>query len=228
MSVIPHSSRGLSPDVAASLVLHAILLAAIIWLLPLPKVRNAPAEKAVSVEVVPPPPAKPFEVPSPLYEPDILRTPPTIPLPEKAPAAAASGGGQGLTQATKLFAKNALAKPANARAVASLGTLEASERAEQLCDIEGMEQVAASDKRFAPELMVAYAMKNTRMKGDVLEADGAAFRSKGKWYNFEFHCEIKGNPEEVTSYAFKIGDSIPRDQWSDHGLTAAEDEDHDD
>lgn len=43
---------------------------------------------------------------------------------------------------------------------------------------------------FKPDTLVAYAMAKIRLSGRKLSADGAAFRSRGRWFNIKFGCAV--------------------------------------
>ncbi|MCO6185819.1 DUF930 domain-containing protein [Rhizobium sp. L1K21] len=225
--VLPQSARRLAPDLLVSIFLHLLLLAAALALIPQPEAPGTPPENVVSVNMLPSVPERPFELP-PMSAPDVLRTPPKIPLPDAGSRTAPPAQSSQMQAATKLFARDVLQKPINARAVAALATLAEPERVEQLCDVEGMEQIAAADKAFAPDQLVAYAMANTHVEGRALIANGAAFRSGGQWYNFKFRCGLNEDLSEVTSFSFQIGAPIGKELWADHMLTAHDDADDDD
>ena len=53
-----------------------------------------------------------------------------------------------------------------------------------------------------------------------MTADGAAFRSKGRWYGLQFTCDLSADGQSVTGFAFLVGDAIPREKWDAFGLAA--------
>lgn len=59
-----------------------------------------------------------------------------------------------------------------------------------------------------------------KVGGNSVEMKGGAFRSKRKWYNIQFKCELDAGSGEVVSFAFLVGDAIPRDEWQEHNLVA--------
>lgn len=125
----------------------------------------------------------------------------------------------GLIRATHLLSAKVLADPRSAKARKVLRQLASSERIVQLCNIEAMEQVHNWKPEFQPDFLVAYAMADTKLSGQKLQADGGAFRSKRHWYNIGFTCEVTPDLKEVISFAFLVGDAIPESQWEDHNLS---------
>jgi hypothetical protein len=59
-----------------------------------------------------------------------------------------------------------------------------------------------------------------KVSGNNVEVKGGAFRSKRKWYNIQFKCELDAGSGKVVSFAFLVGDAIPRDEWQKHNLMA--------
>ena len=105
-----------------------------------------------------------------------------------------------------------------------LTTLASSEKVMQLCNIEALEQIRLAASQYAPDTMVSYAMADPIQTGLILTAMGGAFRSRRQWYNVSFECVAAPGLDGVTSFSFKLGDAIPKDQWDAHFLNA-EDED---
>ncbi|MBW9065314.1 DUF930 domain-containing protein [Rhizobium herbae] len=125
-----------------------------------------------------------------------------------------------MVQATNLRSATVLADPRSAKARKALQELASSERVVQLCNIEAMEQVHIWKPEFQPDFVVAYAMADTKLSGQKLTADGGAFRSKRQWYTIGFTCDVTADLKEVVSFAFLVGDAIPKSQWEDHNLAA--------
>ncbi len=46
----------------------------------------------------------------------------------------------------------------------------------------------ASDKRFDPDKVIAYATQEPKQDGDEIKTRGGAFRSKGEWYHVAYKC----------------------------------------
>lgn len=103
------------------------------------------------------------------------------------------------------------------RAEQKLKLLDPSARFEQVCDLEAMKNIA-KDKTYRPEHTVMSALDSPKIDGLTMRGNGAAFRSKGKWYRFSFSCETDADHMKVLTFSFKIGDAIPNDQWEPHGL----------
>ncbi len=142
--------------------------------------------------------------------PEFARLPTDQPRPEAG----------GMIRVTRLLSAKVLADPRSAKARKTLQELASSERIVQLCNIEAMEQVHNWKSAFKPDFLVAYAMADTKLSGEKLQADGGAFRSKRRWYNIGFSCEVTPDLTQVVSFAFVVGSEIPKSNWQDHNLSA--------
>jgi hypothetical protein len=128
----------------------------------------------------------------------------------------------GMIHATAMLSGAALTDPKSRQARAMLPHFEPTERSVQLCNLEAMEQVHAWKPSFEPERIVAYASAEVAIAGDSIRADGAAFRSGGKWYTLRFDCGLSADHARVVAFDFSVGDTIPRDQWDAHSLPTAD------
>jgi hypothetical protein len=113
-----------------------------------------------------------------------------------------------------------ISDPKHERLKTKLGQLESGTRAVQICDLEAILQIARSGLEYHPETVVAYAMADVVVKGELLVAKGAAFQSGGTWYNLSFRCRILPRSQIVQGFEFAIGTEIPRTEWETHGLPA--------
>lgn len=183
-----------------------------------------PIETSVEVELVapealtPPVPAQApapptAEVPSP-PQPAPTTTPPERPATPPVPPPAEPPA---MITARTLHSESVLANPRSRGAREALKTLEASERVEQLCNLEAMSQIHAWKAEFEPDRVVAYAMASTKLTKSALEAEGAAFRSRKQWYGLHFRCEMAANGK-VAGFQFRVGEAIPRSEWAAHDL----------
>lgn len=106
----------------------------------------------------------------------------------------------------------------NARLEHSLKMLEPSERLEQLCGVAAMSAIRKDLKEFRPDRAIANAREEAKLKGDNLQADGAAFRSRKKWYELSFSCTGDAEHMKVLSFSYKVGPEIPESQWAGYNL----------
>jgi hypothetical protein len=214
---------------SASLGFH-ILIGLALLLAVTPRRQGSSSEDSVSVDVLTPqqfeaasrPPAAVIHAqPQPLNDtlselstespvPDFAELPTDRPRPEA----------NVMVQATQLQSAKVLANPRSAKARKTLGQLAPSERIVQLCNIEAMEQVHLWKPALKPDFLVAYAMADTELSGQKLKADGGAFRSRSRWYNIGFTCEVTPDLKQVVSFAFAVGGEIPKSDWADHNLLA--------
>lgn len=107
---------------------------------------------------------------------------------------------------------------ANDRLENQLRLLDPSAQLEQVCDIEAMAQIRRAAKEFRPDRAQASAVAEPKAGENLLEAKGAAFRSKGKWYQLSYVCRTTPDRMKVLTFDYKIGDPIPEDRWDGYGL----------
>jgi Domain of Unknown Function (DUF930) len=120
-----------------------------------------------------------------------------------------------LAAAPPLASPSAALEPAIVR---GLKELDLSARLEQRCDIEAMSRIASDKKGYRPERVVAGATQDAKVDGDSLKGDGAAFRSKGKWYRLSYVCKTSPDHMDVLDFSYKIGDAIPQSDWDKYQL----------
>ncbi len=121
---------------------------------------------------------------------------------------------------TEMLSARTLADPRSRNVRADLASMAGSERQLQICAVEAMDQIRKWQGDFAPDRVVPYATVREKISGTHIDAEGAAFRSKGKWYGLKFSCDLAANGETVTGFAFLVGDPVPRARWDELGLPA--------
>ncbi|QEL26704.1 DUF930 domain-containing protein [Bosea sp. F3-2] len=120
----------------------------------------------------------------------------------------------------RLLSQQVLADPRSRDTLAMLPRLAPDERVEQLCGLEAMGQIHAWQHSYEPDRVSAYAMADTRYADRILRAEGAAFRSRRRWYGLRFECTLSADLKRVTAFAFQVGDPIPQARWQALGLPA--------
>jgi hypothetical protein len=100
----------------------------------------------------------------------------------------------------------------------SLRMLAPMERLVQICDYTAMKRVRKEHRTYRPDRAVADATAETRITDNTVEAAGAAFRSRGKWYGLAYTCKAAPDNMNVLSFHYKIGDEIPESKWVAYGL----------
>jgi hypothetical protein len=218
---------------AGSVALHAGLLAALFLLTPL-RSFVVPEPTAISVDLIPmsalePQPVEATAPPQLAVQAPVEASEPTAPAADRqsqqVPAAGVpSRDADGTFHATKLYAATMLNQPEMKSVKRGLATLASSEKVMQLCNIEALEQIRLAASQYVPDTLVSYAMASPIQTGLMLTAMGGAFRSRRLWYGVSFECVAAPTLDGVTSFSFKLGEAIPRDQWEEHFLNA-EDED---
>lgn len=209
--------------IVASLLLHGAILALIVLGQFAPEAALPPIV-SVEVELVsmaqfaalvaPPVPAPSLAVPE--------ATEATAPSSSPPTAETARQPSNGPFRATSFYAANLLAEPASAKLRQAMRTLDLSERAVQLCDIEAMEQIRRARTDYDPDMVVPYAMAEMATADGTLLATGGAFRSRREWYELSFRCTPALDFEHVESFEFTLGRQIPHELWDAHDLTAEE------
>ncbi len=100
----------------------------------------------------------------------------------------------------------------------SLKMLAPPERLEQLCDFTAMARIRKESGAFRPDRAVANATAEPLVKDNTIEAKGAAFRSRGKWYALSFVCKASPDHMTVVTFNYAIGAEVPQAEWSSDGL----------
>ena len=239
---IDRPARTKSPRhaIVLSLALHVALLAVAVLLIQPQTIRKTP-ERRVDVEMID---TREFEVafapPAPVLPQPAMAVPsgpPNIPAPDlprpdapaslRAPRPAVPAGlalrEDGMFVAKRFLSAKALDDPRSADAKAALPMMHSDERLLQLCNIEALEQVAALDDTFRPDLIVSYAMDDVRVGAAAAKAPGAAVRNGGHWFNLAFECTVTPDLEQVAAFAFRLGDEIPEEDWESHNLVSGGD-----
>ncbi len=103
------------------------------------------------------------------------------------------------------------------RAAKSLRKLDPDMRLEQICDMAAMQRISRGHQ-FQPDRAKSNIFSRPVHRGDMMTAEGAAFRSRDKWYRFSFTC--KGTPDHlnIVSFSYKLGPVIPKSRWADLAL----------
>lgn len=100
----------------------------------------------------------------------------------------------------------------------TLKLLEPTDRLEQLCNYTAMNDIKKDPRRFRPDRAVAGARQEPRIKGHTIVANGAAFRSRKKWYALSYSCTADAEHLKVLSFTFKVGEEIPESKWAAFNL----------
>ncbi|WP_454850022.1 DUF930 domain-containing protein [Rhizobium binxianense] len=115
-----------------------------------------------------------------------------------------------LTEAKTLFSRNATNDPA---ATTAMGNLSRGDRVALLCSTELNEQL----RHALPDYNLEALPRRRLQRGTMLQVKDA-FRADGRWYNVSYRCEIDADAMKVVSFAFDVGDPIPRSEWRRRGL----------
>jgi hypothetical protein len=124
--------------------------------------------------------------------------------------------GLGLAVIAQLFVAEAGA--ADSRFEHSLRLLAPNERLIQLCDYTAMQRIRKQGRDYRPDRAIADATVQTRVVNNKVDAKGAAFRSRGKWYALSYSCAGSDDHMKILSFNYKIGAEIPQSKWAAYGL----------
>ncbi len=204
-----------------SLLLHGVLAALALFVFIPPSPQDTP-EPGVEVELVTPEPAaapavapRPATVTQPVA-PSAPENPVTPAPPERARSEAAT------IKPSRMLAGAALADPRSRKARQALPLLAMEDRAEQLCGLEAMAQVAAWNPAFKPDRIAVHAIADAQITEPVLRAEGAALHSGRDWYQMRFSCTLGADHLSVTGFEFQLGAAIARRDWARYALPASD------
>ncbi len=116
-----------------------------------------------------------------------------------------------LQEAKKLFSQTASDNPV---ATTAMRNVPREVRAGRLCVTELREQLLNASPPYFPDLLPSERLK----EGTVIEIPREAFRANGQWFNLSYRCEVDAEAMKVVSFAFNVGDPVPRSEWKRRGL----------
>ncbi len=135
----------------------------------------------------------------------------TVPMPTPKPVMSPKKAQTVLTEAKTLFSTRQSVDPV---ATTAIGSTTPGQRTVQLCATELREQLRHA--RYSPEF-IPYT---SQVKGTVWDARDAAFRADGEWYALSFRCTLNAGATKVETFAFDVGQPIPRSDWQRRGIPA--------
>ncbi|HWU63461.1 MAG TPA: DUF930 domain-containing protein [Ensifer sp.] len=94
-------------------------------------------------------------------------------------------------------------------AILAMNGMPRPQRIRQLCASQVSQQLAHGTPRYDPDIVVSASPK----EGNVLEMPRAYFRTREGWFEISYRCEVDNDASKVVSFAFRVGNSIPRSQW---------------
>ncbi len=118
-----------------------------------------------------------------------------------------------LAKARTLFSEEITSDPAIKTAMRNLSR---GDRIDQLCQTELRQQLIHSSAQYNPRWLPSFRLS----AGNVLDAKGGAFKNGNEWYNVRFRCEVDSDATKVVSFAYDVGDVVPRSQWKSRRFPA--------
>lgn len=101
---------------------------------------------------------------------------------------------------------------------AALKKLDPTSRMMQVCDISGLATFARDKTLVRVDRVRVDAISPPRIDHALVAGNGGALRSGGDWFGFSFSCTIGADGLKATSFTYKVGQKIPKDQWEEHNL----------
>lgn len=131
-------------------------------------------------------------------------------LPSPASADKKAGPVAALKPAKRIYSKATLSDP---RVRQALGTLPPERRIVQMCSIEMLEQIRRAVPGAVPDVITGSPTTRQTITARLMDVSGAAFRSRGQWYDIGYHCETDAKTLAITSFSFSLGAAVPKSQW---------------
>jgi len=107
-----------------------------------------------------------------------------------------------------LLSGKTLASAGSRAARRFVAALDAEPRAQQLCAIEALAQLAAWQPGLRPDQVVPYAGGDVITTRTTLHADHAAFHGATGWTRLRFECQLNASRTQVQRFAFAVGTTI--------------------
>lgn len=80
---------------------------------------------------------------------------------------------------------------------------------ETLCHDAAKSEIKKSRPELNPDVVISSAIIGSEAAANIIVANGAAFRSDGRWYNFKFRCEADPFEEKLIAFDYLIGPAFP-------------------
>lgn len=80
---------------------------------------------------------------------------------------------------------------------------------ETLCHDAARSEIKKSRPELNPDVVISSAIIGSEAAANIIVANGAAFRSEGRWYNFKFRCEADPFEEKLIAFDYLIGPAFP-------------------
>ena len=123
-----------------------------------------------------------------------------------------------LIAACVLLAGSVPAGAFSAALTKQLKELSGTTRFVQACSLQALLEIAKDKNGLKPTHAVVDALGNPSMKDNVMKGNTGAVRSRDKWYRYSFTCVTTPDHLQVTSFNYKIGNPIPKEQWASYNL----------
>lgn len=120
-------------------------------------------------------------------------------------------------QAVKLQRAKRLFSPTmidSLTATTAIGNMPRGVRVGALCSTELHEQLANASPPYSVQRVPFDRLK----EGTVIEIFNTAFQAGGRWYSVSYRCGVNARATRVTSFAFRVGNLVPRSEWKRRGL----------
>lgn len=102
-------------------------------------------------------------------------------------------------------------------ATSAMGRLPRGVRGGRLCVTELREQLRNTWPPYFPDLLPSFRLDEGTV---VIDAQKAAFRVGGEWYDLSYRCEVDTDATKVVGFAFRVGDLLPPSERERRNLPA--------
>ena len=99
-----------------------------------------------------------------------------------------------------------------------LEKLSGTTRFVQACGLQALIEIGKDKNGYRPEHAPVDALAQPKINGNTMTGNGGALRSRDKWFRFSFTCITTPDHLTVTSFKYKIGKPIPKEQWVSFNL----------
>jgi hypothetical protein len=117
-----------------------------------------------------------------------------------------------------LMANTPTAFAGDSRTDAALKRLDPDTRLAEACNLAAMDRIDHDPNPFHPDHVSVDQFSSPQRNEDALQGSGGAFRSGGNWYRLIFKCTASHDHMKVLSFTYRIGEKIPKSQWSSYNL----------
>lgn len=100
----------------------------------------------------------------------------------------------------------------------SLEKLEPATQMMEVCNIAVSAKISTETRYSQVDRVVADAVNDPVADGDIVTANGGAFRERGHWYGLRYTCTLMPGHLSTRNLRYAVGKEIPESRWEEFGL----------